>query len=161
MTKDTPYLLLRVKEDYDGAEPSGNSVAALVLLRLAAISGRADWREAAEKTLRLFAQRLHQLPQAVPGMLAALDFAQQEPKRVVIAGDRMRSDFLTLLRTTASVYEPNRVVLGTQGPVEAFAQGLVGGEESALAYCCTGDACQPPTKDPSELIEFLKTHSAN
>ncbi len=55
-------LILRCKDDYDGAEPSGNSVAVLSLLRLAAITGRKEFADAAEKTLRLFAPRLHELP---------------------------------------------------------------------------------------------------
>src|SRR5947207_637986 len=72
-----PYrsgLLLRVKEYYDGAEPSGNSVAILALLRLGGITDRKDFKQAAEKSLRLFAGRLHQLPQAVPHLLLGLDY---------------------------------------------------------------------------------------
>ncbi len=76
-----------MKEDYDGAEPSGNSVAALALLKLGAITDRADYKKAAEETLRLFGERLQNLPQAVPYMLLAFDFSLEEPKRVVIAGD--------------------------------------------------------------------------
>ncbi|HEX3856953.1 MAG TPA: thioredoxin domain-containing protein, partial [Verrucomicrobiae bacterium] len=79
-------LILRVKDDYDGAEPSGNSVATLSLLKLGAITGRNDFIEAAGKTLRLFAHRLQHFPQAMPFMLHALDFSLQEPRRVVIAG---------------------------------------------------------------------------
>src|SRR6185295_12748803 len=62
-------LILRVKEDYDGAEPSGNSVATLALLKLGGITDRKDFKQAAEKTLRFFAHRLHELPQAVPYLL--------------------------------------------------------------------------------------------
>ena len=80
-------LILRVKDDYDGAEPSGNSVATLALLKLAAITDREDFRKPAEATLRLFATRLEKIPQAVPYMLHALDFSLEEPRRVVIAGD--------------------------------------------------------------------------
>ena len=80
-------LILRVKEDYDGAEPSGNSVAVLALLKLGAIAGRSDFSDAAEKSLRLFSARLQQMPQAMPYLLSALDFSLQEPKRVVVAGD--------------------------------------------------------------------------
>ena len=79
---DAKDLILRVKDDYDGAEPSGNSVATLALLKLGAITGRKDFTEAAEKTLRLFAHRLQNFPQAMPFMLHALDFSLQEPKRV-------------------------------------------------------------------------------
>jgi uncharacterized protein YyaL (SSP411 family) len=158
---DTPHLLLRVKEDYDGAEPSGNSVAALALLRLAAICDRKEWREASEKTLRLFAQKLHQLPQAVPYLLSALDFAQQEPKRVVIVGDWLCGSTRSLLNHAHRVFEPNRVVLGNHGPVEAFAKTLPGNEEYSLAYLCSGTACQPPTRDKNAVQEFLRvTESA-
>ena len=79
-------LILRVKDDYDGAEPSGNSVATLALLKLAAITGREDFKKPAEATLRLFAHRLQNFPQAMPFMLHALDFWLEEPRRVVIAG---------------------------------------------------------------------------
>src|ERR1039458_6715762 len=84
---DANDLILRVKDDYDGAEPSGNSVATLALLKLGAITGRKDFTEAAGKTLQLFAHRLQNFPQAMPFMLHALDFSLQEPKRVVIAGN--------------------------------------------------------------------------
>jgi uncharacterized protein YyaL (SSP411 family) len=86
---DAKDLILRVKDDYDGAEPSGNSVATLALLKLAAITDRSDLRKPAEATLRLFAPRLERIPQAVPYMLHALDFWIEEPRRVVIAATRI------------------------------------------------------------------------
>src|SRR4029079_5851257 len=61
---DSSDLILRVKEDYDGAEPSGNSVAILSLLKLGSITERKDFTQAAEKSLRVFAERLEKLPQA-------------------------------------------------------------------------------------------------
>ncbi len=154
-TADTPHLLLRYKEDYDGAEPSGNSVAALTLLRLAAIADRQDWRAAAEKAIRLLAQRLHQFPQAVPHLLLALDFALQEPRRIVLAGPFKGDDTKGLLRAAHSVFQPHKVVLGNAGPVEAFARTLPVNESFTQAYCCTGTACQPPTRDRATLREFL------
>ncbi|HTI98050.1 MAG TPA: thioredoxin domain-containing protein, partial [Dongiaceae bacterium] len=68
-------LILRLKDDYDGAEPSGNSVATLALLKLAGITGRADFRTAAEATLRFFAPRLRDFPQTLPYLLQAVDFS--------------------------------------------------------------------------------------
>ena len=75
-----------MKDDYDGAEPSGNSVATLALLKLAAITGRDELRKPAETTLRLFAHRLQNFPQAMPFMLHAVDFWLDVPRRVVVAG---------------------------------------------------------------------------
>ncbi len=153
---DTLHLLVRTKTDYDGAEPSGNSVAALALLRLSAICGRADWRAAAEGTLRLFAQKLHQYPQAVPHLLLALDFTQQEPKRVVLVGDFTCGSTASLLQAAHAEFEPHKVVLGNRGPVEAFAKTLPENPEFTQAFCCTGTACQPPTRSRDKVREFLK-----
>ena len=154
-TPGTPHLLVRHKEDYDGAEPSGNSVAALALLKLAAICDRKDWREAAEKTLRLFAQRLHQTPQAVPHLLLALDFALQEPKRVVLAGDWTCGSTASLLHAAHSGFQAHKVVLGNRGPVDAFSRTLPENEEFTQAYCCSGTACQPATRDAARVEAFL------
>jgi uncharacterized protein YyaL (SSP411 family) len=148
-------LILRVKDDYDGATPSNNSVATLALLKLGAITGRKDFTEAAGKTLRWFAHRLQNLPQAMPFMLHALDFSLQEPKRVVIAGNSDSEECHKLLNAAHSVYQPNKIVLGNAGAVEEFARGLPAKNE-ALVYLCAGDSCQPPTSDAAKVKEILK-----
>lgn len=147
-------LILRVKDDYDGAEPSGNSVATLALLKLAAITGREDFHQSAETTLRLFAARLEKLPQAVPYMIQALDFWIEPPHRIVLAGDTKTANYQKLLQAAHSGYHPNQVVLGNSGAVEEFSRSLQT-QESAVAYLCTGQACQPPTSDPQRLKEML------
>jgi hypothetical protein len=152
---DAPDLILRVKEDYDGAEPSGNSVATLALLRLGAITDRADFKKTAEATLCLFADRLQNLPQAVPYMLLAFDFSLEEPKRVVVAGDPAAPDTRALLHAAHSVYQPDKVVLGTTGAVEPFARTLVA-KNGAVVYLCTGTYCQPPTQAAEKIKEMLK-----
>ena len=151
-TKD---LILRVKEDYDGAEPSGNSVAMMGLLKLGKITDRKEFTEAAEKTLRLFANRLQQLSQAVPYMLQTLDFSIDEPKRAVVAGDPSKPETSVLLKAAHSVYQPNKVVLGNTGSVEPFAKTLPA-KDGPVVYLCTGTACQPPTGDPEKLKSLLR-----
>jgi uncharacterized protein YyaL (SSP411 family) len=147
-------LILRVKDDYDGAEPSGNSIATLALLKLAAITDREEFRKPAEATLRLFAYRLQNFPQAMPVMLSALDFSLEEPRRVVIAGDSSSPKARGLLLAVHSVYQPNKVVLGNTGAVEAFAKTLpaTGGP---VVYLCTGNSCQPPTQDAAKVRDLL------
>jgi uncharacterized protein len=152
---DAKDLILRVKDDYDGAEPSGNSLATLSLLKLGAITGRRNFIEAAEKTLRLFAHRLQNFPQAMPFMLQALDFSLQEPKRAVIAGERDSEKFHELLRAAHLVYQPNKIILGNSGAVEEFAKTLPVKTE-AVVYFCTGNSCQPPTSDAANIKELLK-----
>jgi uncharacterized protein YyaL (SSP411 family) len=148
-------LILRIKEDYDGAEPAGNSVAILALLKLGKITDRKEFADAAEKSLQLFAGRLQDIPQAVPYMLQALDFSLQEPKRVVVAGDPAKPRTRALLHAAQSVYEPNKVVLGTEGAVEPFAKTLSTSKE-AVVYVCTGTECKPPTSEAAELAKLLK-----
>jgi uncharacterized protein YyaL (SSP411 family) len=158
-------LILRVKDDYDGAEPSGNSIATLALLKLAAITGREDFKQPAEATLRLFAHRLRNFPQAMPCMLHALDFQLEEPRRVVIAGDPPSLRFgaaspssaktRELLRAAHSVYQPDKVVLGSAGAVEEFARTLPA-RNGPVVYLCTGNSCQPPTQDAAKVREMLK-----
>jgi uncharacterized protein YyaL (SSP411 family) len=162
-TADAKDLILRVKDDYDGAEPSGNSVATLALLKLAAITGRDDFKKPAEATLRLFAHRLQNFPQAMPCMLHALDFWLDEPRRVVVAGppslrsgaaSRNSRNFHELLHAAHSVYQPNKIVLGNAGAVEEFARSLPA-KNGPVVYLCTGKSCQPPTSDPSKVKEML------
>ena len=147
----TTDLILRVKDDYDGAEPSGNSVAVLALLKLAAITGREDFRQPAEATLQLFAHRLQNQPAALAFMLHALDFWLDEPRRVVIAGENDSAEFQKLLRAAHAVYQPNKIVLGNTGAVEPLAKTL-SAKSGALAFVCTGNACLPPTN----AVEILR-----
>jgi uncharacterized protein len=147
-------LILRLKEDYDSAEPSGNSVAALALLRLAAITGRIEFRQAGERTLRCFVRRLTQHPEAVPYLLLALDAWLHEPHRVVVTGDPQASATHEILLAIHRPYQPSKIVLGQAGPVETFARTLPAGD-SPLAYVCAGSACQPPTQDPELIARYL------
>jgi uncharacterized protein len=148
-------LILRVKEDYDGAEPSGNSVAAMSLLKLGKITERKEFTEAGEKTLGLFANRLEQLPQAVPYLLQALDFSLEEPRRAVVVGDASSAQTGSLLRAVHAVYQPNKVVLGNSGAVEPFAKTLPA-KDGPVVYLCTGTACQPPTSDSEKVKALMK-----
>jgi uncharacterized protein len=151
-----PHLILRFKEDYDGAEPSGNSIAILVLIKLAAITGNTAYNKAAENSLRLFTPHLFKLPQAAPHMLIAMDAWFHEPTRIVIAGDPNSPEAKALLQTAHSVYRPGTVILGNSGPVDGFSQLLRPRHKTAEAFLCTATGCQEPTGDPVRLLELLK-----
>ncbi|MCS1410643.1 MAG: Cellobiose 2-epimerase [Verrucomicrobia subdivision 3 bacterium] len=151
-------LILRMKEDYDGAEPSGNSVAMLSLQKLAAMCDRTDYIEVVEKCFVAFAERLDQLPQAVPLMLLALDSQLETPRRIVIHGDRTGNETQALIRAAQSVYQPNKVVLGIEGAVAGFVASLPGSKKSTeIAYLCTGQSCQEPTSNPAVVQQFLRS----
>ncbi len=145
VTGDDPRILLRMKEDYDGAEPSPNSVAALNLLRLAQFTGDVAYGERAKKTIAAFGEQLHRMPGAMPQMLVALDFALSKPFQIVIAGDPG-----ALLREVHRHYVPNKVLMGPDAGRKWLAENM-----EAAAYVCRDFTCQSPTDDPAKLGELL------
>ena len=153
---DASDLILRLKEDYDGAEPAGVSVGVLALLKLAAITGRVDFQAVADRSLLSLGERLRHTPQALPCLLHALDFSIDPPLRIVVAGSPRSGPASQLLAAAHSVYRPNKVILGTLGPVDAFARTLPAKDDFPVAYCCTGTSCLPPTDSPDGLRQILR-----
>jgi hypothetical protein len=159
-----PDLVLQVKEDYDGAEPSGNSVAAMNLLRLARMTGRSEFREAAERTLSGFSAKLDAAPSALPQMLAACEFLLGGPREVVLVGARGGADTAALVRELHSRFAPNRVALLVDSPEtrRKLAEGIPAIEsmgmvqDRATAYVCRDYACQAPVCEAEKLGELLE-----
>jgi uncharacterized protein len=158
-------LVLRVKEDYDGAEPSGNSVAALNLLRLAQITGRAEFRDSAERLIAAFRSRLSTAAMAVPQMLVAYEFLLSEPRQIVIAGERDAPDTVALRDMVFRHFVPNRVLLlvdsqaqqATRPAMEApELAGMHPLDGHAAAYVCRNYSCQLPVCDTDELAKLLQ-----
>ena len=141
-------LILRMKDDHDGAEPSGNSVAALALLRLSAITDRDDYRQVAGQCLESFSGRLEQMPWAMPLMLLALDLHLDPPRRIVLHGDPASPAGTRLLAAVHSVYQPNCVVRRDD------ASRL---SPAPFASLCTATACRETTGDPERIREFLRS----
>ena len=157
-------LAIRMKDDYDGAEPSGNSMAVMALLRLAEMTGRADFRASAERTLEAFATRLAEAPELAPQMAAALQFSRSKPKQVILAGERDAPRTREMIRLLGGQFAPHRTVLlidsaGTQARLAAWLPAVkdmtrVGGESTA--YVCENYACRLPARGLRELGELLK-----
>jgi uncharacterized protein YyaL (SSP411 family) len=158
-----PSVIVRSKEDYDGAEPSGNSMATLLLLRLAQFTDRADYRNAAEKTLQLFSGHLGQAPRVVPQMLCALDFYLSQPKQIVVAGKADAADTRAMLRTLHERYLPNAIVILAEGgesqmalvKLLPFLETIKPKDGKTTAYVCVNYACQLPTSDLSKMLALL------
>jgi len=154
-------LVMRMKEDYDGAEPSGNSVAGYNLLRLAQMTDRKDFRDAAGRLLRAFAPRITASPVTAPQLLAAYEFSLSKPKQIVLVGT---AGLEKLLHELNSRFLPNKIVLLVDGEpsrkaLSAYLPVLEtmtekGGQ--ATAYVCENYACQLPTADPKKFAELLQ-----
>lgn len=154
-----PHVLIRMKEDYDGAEPSANSVAALNCLRLAQLLGRDDLRERAEAILDVFGHRLQHAPHAMPELLCAKMYTQEPPLHIVIVGEPDADDTRALLQIVYEQYLPHKSVLllWDRAAQDRLAQrlpfiaGLTMLDDRATAYVCRDFACRQPLHDPQQL----------
>jgi uncharacterized protein YyaL (SSP411 family) len=144
-----PDLLLRLTDDYDGAEPAGNSLAAAALLRLSGYLRDEFLRDAALAIFRAFAPRLNAQPLALPRMLSAWMFALARPRQIVLAGPDP-APFLAVIRSsflpdTLLAVNPAYPAWPPMPPVQG----------RTAAYLCENFACQLPITDPDELASRL------
>jgi uncharacterized protein YyaL (SSP411 family) len=155
----TPDLLLRLKEDYDGAEPSGNSLAISNLLRLAALTGKEELAGMAQDALDAFADRLNRQPVTLPQMCCAWMRSLAPKAQIVIAGERpealldeVRARFLPDVALILLPREADRERMSAWTPALS-GMGSVDGR--AAAYVCENFACQLPATDPAALRAIL------
>ncbi len=158
-----PSILLRMKEDYDGAEPSPNSISVLNLLRLAAISNQTPMHESAARTVQAFTDQLSRAASAMPQMLCALMATQASPRQIVIAGPPDDPATRALLRVARTPFQPHRLLLladggpGQQWLAERleFLRTVAPVDGKPAAYVCENFTCQEPTTDPEKLRALL------
>jgi uncharacterized protein YyaL (SSP411 family) len=158
-----PTVILRMKEDYDGAEPSPSSMSVLNLLMLAHLTNEAELFDRIDKTLKMFGPRIGQLARAVPMMLAALSTYHATLTQVVVVGPAERQDTQDLLREAAAKYDPFSLVVPVQpGARHAelarmlpFVEAMSMRDGHATAYVCHDFTCTDPTTDVAGLSERL------
>ncbi len=152
---------LREKPDYDGAEPSGNALSALNLLRLAEITGDDRFRSAGEATIRALDRLMREAPTTIPTMLCALDFALGPVEQVVVVGEAAaRAPFLKRLRRD---FAPRRVLLaGAPGDPIGGLPLFTGRLDSVapVVYFCRDGACAAPIDRLDALDAFLRDREA-
>jgi len=161
---DSEKLLVRKKEIYDGAVPSGNSVAAYNLLRLGRITGRADVEDRAKQIGRVFSQTVRPSPLAFTQLMVAVDFWVGPSHEVIVAGDSRGEDTEAMVKAIRGEFIPNAVVI--LRPTEEASPDIVSLADytrhytamdgGATAYICTGYHCETPTRDIAKVLERLK-----
>jgi uncharacterized protein len=143
---DAERLVARNKDLMDNATPSANSLAAVALLRLAALTGEERYRDRAERTLRLAGSLATQHPTAFGHLLAAVDLAVNGIDEVVVAGDRP-----DLVEVVQSRFLPGAVLAWG----ERYPSPLWEGRDDGRAYVCRNYACRLPAEDPEALAAQL------
>jgi hypothetical protein len=155
---DHEALVTRPKDLQDNAVPSGNALAATVLLKLAAFTGEDRYYRHAEALLGALQPALIQSPLGFAQWLAALDFALSSPQEIAIVGDQRSAEAQALLDVIRSGYRPHQVVaLGAPDRPSAIPllrdRPMI--DNRPTAYVCVRFACQRPTTDPAVLAEKL------
>ncbi|XP_078135033.1 spermatogenesis-associated protein 20 isoform X2 [Sander vitreus] len=155
-------ILLQLKVDQDGAEPSANSVSASNLLRLSHYAGRQEWLQRSQQLLAAFSDRLARVPIALPEMVQALMAQHYTLKQIVICGQRDAPDTTSLLAAVNSLFLPHKVLMLIDGDADGFlcqrlpvlsSMSQQGGV--ATAYVCQDYTCSLPVTDPQELRRLL------
>ena len=160
--EDGEEILVRKKDIYDGAVPSGNSVAMLNLLRLARITGDPKLEQKAQNLGRSFSRIIAQSPAAYTMLMTALDFAFGPSSEVVLSGDLQAESTKSLLKALRKEFIPNKVVIfrpyeeSEITDISGFTGNLTGNKDKAVAYVCKNFSCKLPTDDTDEMMRNLR-----
>ena len=160
---DGEELLIRVKEIYDGAIPSGNSIMALNLLRVHKITGAEKYLQSSENLFSAFSGFLEKNPQGAEVLLQALAFKLSPPKEIVIVGKLESKETSQLIKAINQNFIPGKVLLfrpiGTEIPeitkFSPFLINLTMVKDKPAVYICENQTCQQPETDPEKVIQAL------
>ena len=159
---DSEKLLVRSKEIYDGAIPSGNSVATLNLLRLGRMTARIDYLHKADEVFKAFSGSVAQGPSGHSFLMMALEFARDSSFEVVITGSSENRDVQQMIAALWRPFLPNKVVLFRPEEEDIrltqlapYTENQVPSERRATAYVCRNFSCQQPTTKIDKMLGLL------
>lgn len=162
-----PTVLARTKDDYDGAEPTGNAVSALNFLRLGEMLDNSAWRDLGARTVRAFGARLNSMPDAAVQMAVALLWLRSAPREIILVGETGSRPTGAMLEAVFGPFAPHKVVLLVDemrsraffAPHLPFIDGMAAGAGTTAAFLCESYACRLPTTDPEAVRAALDPHS--
>ena len=164
--KHSEELLSKQKEIYDGAIPSGNSIALLNLLRLSYITGDYELEQKADILLRVFSESIKSNPIAYTQFLVAIDFIIGPSYSLVVAGNTDDIDTKNIINGIKNEYLPNKVLMLRNTEKETpdidefsnFVEFFYNLDGMATAYVCINKTCKPPTHDINQTLKYLRSN---
>jgi uncharacterized protein YyaL (SSP411 family) len=151
--RDSADIVVKRKEVYDGALPSGNSVAMLNLLRLSRLNGYTAYETLAKRMSRTFAAEVKESPSAHTFLLLGVDFAVGPAHNVMLVGNLNNEGMVNLLKNLRVRFLPNTLVSLKPADKAGLGYEQIGGK--ATAYVCRDKTCLPPTNQPLEMLKLL------
>jgi uncharacterized protein YyaL (SSP411 family) len=157
-------VVVRLKEDYDGAEPAATSTAALNLFRLSSLTSGEALRDQGRRAVAAFRGRWEESPQAMPQMLCAFEPALEAPRHFVVTGDPASPEFKALASVLHERLGPRRALIaldGSPGSRKWFAarapwlEAMGAAHGVPVAYVCEEFVCRAPARTPDELRNVL------
>ena len=161
---DNEKLIKPITEAMDGAEPSGNSIAALALARLGRMLMKPDIEKKADRVIRTFSPLIAKYPIGFTQMLLAVDFLLGPGMEAVIAGDRLDQRTRDLIHAVRRHYNPDIVIFSARNEEEhrelekltSFVRDKTMLNGQPTAYICRNFSCQNPTHSVAEIAELLE-----
>jgi uncharacterized protein len=156
-------LFIRQKEIYDGAVPSGNSIAMLNLLRLGRITADSNFEQKASGLSRAFSKNVRNAPSAYAQLMVAVEFALGPSYEVVIAGDQQAVDTAKMLQAIRRKFIPNKIViflpmssdLSEISGISPFTKYQSTIDGKTIAYVCVDYKCKLPTTNINTMLSLL------
>jgi uncharacterized protein YyaL (SSP411 family) len=159
-SSDHEELITRTKDYLDNATPSGNSVAALALLKLGIMTDDQEYSRRAATILRALQPAMSRYPSAFGYALRAMDFYLSEPKEIALVGDLDSHEIRSFVREIYEHYIPNKVIAGSEPMNDTAASEikLLTGKvtvDAATAYVCQNYVCLAPATSAEQLASRL------
>lgn len=148
---DGEKLIARPKEIYDGALPSGNSVAAMIFLKLSLFTGKKEYEEIAAKMFEHFGAQVEEYPAGFTYFISSFLFNIAGNMKIVLAGDKEDVNTMNMIKIINSEFLPDAVIILKEKNDEEYK--TIDGK--ATAYVCNNRTCSIPATDSNELKELL------
>ena len=162
-SENSEKLIVRAKTGYDGAMPSGNSVAAMNCSKLNRITGETKWAEISDKIFMTFSNEIQKTPSGYASMVNAFLFNVDSPKEIVIVGSSKDDKTKKAIEKIKSEYVPSKVIifkdtddkLNKLSPLAKWTVTQETIDEKTTFYICQDFACKIPTTDLDLALKFI------
>ncbi len=161
--EDHERLIVRTRNAYDNAIPSGNSVAVHNLLKLSQFTGDAKFKEQAEQTLKLYTSQMQRSLSGFTVLLNSLDYFWGKPKEIVIAGHRKSDVTVAMIKAVQQHYLPNKILAYADARLKdkkgldlPVIEGKISEDGEAKMFVCENYACQRPFLEVEDFENYYR-----
>ena len=159
---DGEKLIIRAKDSYDGAIPSGNAVAAMNCIKLSKYTGDLKWEKIAFKTFKAFSNKINQAPSAHASMLSSFMFGTKKPKEIVIVGKELNEEVIDKIKQLQSNYNPHTIYIFKSSNGDSDLDNIAPWTKThhtinnkTTYYICENFSCKMPTTDIKTALNYL------